>query len=284
MHNLAVLATIFPANVPYFSTFLKSLEAQTSQRFKLILANDGVADLETRITKLPFEIITAQGNPLAVRIQLAEYAFSRGFKKVVYADTDDTFSLNRVEVLDRLLDRYAVVCHDLDIMRADGELLLHGYWSGRIPDLTVIDAAFLATKNCVGFGSVGFTAEAFGLTRAFPNMEVPAPDWFFFYLLSHQCAIVFTTSCSTQYRQHPHNTIGAKQVTAERLKFILQSKLTHYEAFAAAGYPQQQAHAKVKGLANTLLANAQALEDAVRKLKDLNINYFWWEETNFLNG
>ncbi|MBL7835043.1 MAG: hypothetical protein JNK18_13880 [Cyclobacteriaceae bacterium] len=283
MPNIVVLATIFPGNLPFFGQFLKSLEEQTFRDFDLLIANDGVSDLAIH-TPISFEVIRATGSPLRVRIQLMEQAVIRGYSKFVFADTDDESAPNRVEMVNELLNHYPVVCNDLDIINASGLLLQASYWKQRVPDRTLIDSLFLADKNCVGFGSVALTAMAFERTRTFKQPELPAPDWYFFYLLSVSCSVLFTTECSTRYRQHGNNTIGVGNITPERLRVIVKAKLAHYHALSEAGYPHHQEEEKTRLLQKLLQDNNEFTNRAVGHLKTLNINYFWWEETNFLNG
>lgn len=283
MHKLCVLATIFPANLPYFSSFLESLEKQSNRNFNLLLANDGVDQLTVKTT-VPFEVLPVTGTPLMVRIQLMQEAVNRGYKKFIFSDTDDELSDNRVEVVSRLLDRFPVVCNDLDIMDSAGTIRTPGYWKSRLVEETTITSSFLADKNCVGFGSVALTAQAFTQLRTFKSAEVLAPDWYYFYLLSQACTIAFTGSCSTRYRQHANNTIGLGRITSDRINFSVNVKLAHYAAISRAGFPQVIEAEKTLQLSQRISDNPAIVEVALEKLKNANINYFWWEETNFLNG
>jgi len=283
MRDVCVLATIFPANLPYFPSFLSSLEKQSDRNVKLLLANDGVDQLSVNTT-IPYDVIPVTGNPLAVRIQLMQEAVNMGYQKLIFGDTDDEFSLNRVEVVSELLDRFPVVCNDLDIMNTAGKITAAGYWGARLPEEAIINSSFLADKNCVGFGSVALTADTFAQLRAFKPAEVLAPDWYYFYLLSQICPIAFTGNCATHYRQHANNTIGLGRITADRIIFSVKVKLAHYAAISDAGFPQVVEAENTRQLSQRISDNPAIVEVALEKLKNANINYFWWEETNFLNG
>jgi hypothetical protein len=163
-------------------------------------------------------------------------------------------------------------------------MLVKGYWMNRLKNKEVIDAKFLSDKNVVGFGNVALTSNAFRAMKIQVTDQVAAPDWFYFSLLSRQQKIIFTSNCSTLYRQHGNNTIGIKKMDADRLQTVLGAKRKHYEALAAAGISLQGELDNITRIENDILINPKRIAEAVNKLNQLNINYFWWEETNFLNG
>ena len=82
----------------------------------------------------------------------------------------------------------------------------------------------------------------------------------------------------TFYRQHFNNTIGLKEVTIERLEFIFKVKEQHYAELINidqqyAKYASEMLHKK------KLLSDRPGTAYEINKIK---INFFWWEETNYI--
>ena len=57
-----------------------------------------------------------------------------------------------------------------------------------------------------------------------PKVDISAIDWYIFYSVLKSTLIngVFTSSCSTQYRQHPNNKIGIAGIN--KLNQIIEIK------------------------------------------------------------
>lgn len=281
MNNTVLLAVIFPANMPFFNAFIRSVAAQTDKFFDVLIANDGV-DERLIIEGLQNVSITAViGSPIQTRLSLLEEAEKRGYKKFIFTDTDDELSENRVEIIKALLEHTACVCNDVDLIDTEGKYIVQHYWKSRLADGQCIDNAFLMDKNVIGFGNTGLTVEAFRSMNDVKPVEMPAPDWYYFSLLAKKHQVWFTSKCTTRYRQHADNLIGIKSISSERLHTIINVKLQHYQALENSGYKTGERVKDILAL-QTTINSAEGLAEALQTLQELNINYFWWEETNYL--
>lgn len=281
-YPVAVFSVIFPANLRYFNDFIESVNVQTATRFELVLANDGVENIDTFLTELrvPCTVLPCEGTPAAIRSAALVFLAKQGYQYVIFADTDDTMSNNRVEVSCGYLEDYPIVCNDLMITDCLGKIIDNAYWTSRLKDDFIFDAVFLKDKNIVGLGNSAVRASILKSVTTLPA-ELVAPDWFLFYLLLQQHEAVFTTKSQTHYRQHEANTIGLKRVTEQSLKNVIRAKSLHYTYLRRAGYDLNDEEHKLQTLSYSI-ADAHTMAGYLDLLNNNPVNYFWWEETNYL--
>jgi hypothetical protein len=99
MKKICVFSVIFPANLIYFNDFLESINDQDCKDFDIVLFNDGVQNLEAYTEKfksLEFKIYPVSGTPAKIREQAIELLANSTYEKIIFSDTDDYFSSNRI--------------------------------------------------------------------------------------------------------------------------------------------------------------------------------------------
>lgn len=181
--DTALLTVIFPENLKYWKDFVDSLNKQDSD-FGLVVVLDGV--LENEIKYLPdnliVKFITSSMNPFQNRIRGIKFCKELGFYKVIFQDSDDLLSENRVRVVSKALDECPIVCNDLSLINESGEILQKRIWSERIKNGAYITKEKLSDKNMVGFGNTGIRTDI-ELPVIDLDLDLTAPDWFFFRFL-----------------------------------------------------------------------------------------------------
>lgn len=163
-----------------------------------------------------------------------------------------------------------LVSNDLNLMNERGAIFEKTIWKERLPEDYSFDYNFLKDKNIVGLGNTGFRKELLESSLIYSPSPLIA-DWFIFYQLlkqsTYNCS--FTSACQTNYRQYDKNDAGIREVTAERLSYVV--KVTN----------QQN-----KGLQEIQMGNFVPIET---KYNGQIINYkhkfpFWWEEISINNA
>lgn len=154
--DVAVLGVVHPGVEPYLEAYLASLERQTEPAFDLLLANDGVRDLESRCRRrrLRSVVWAADGTPAAIRRQLVDHASAAGYRYLVFSDSDDRLAPNRVEKSLELLATHDVVVNDLTTITADGAVEQQGYLSQRLDNRQTVDVESQLDKNVMGVDEV----------------------------------------------------------------------------------------------------------------------------------
>lgn len=285
MSKVAVVAVIFPANLIFFNSFLTSIESQTKTDFDLIIINDGVKNLSENIVgqrkQLIKEIINISGTPFEIRYKAIKEVANRGYQKVIFSDTDDTLSVNRIEVVSNELNLWPIVCNDLDIINGEGKTVEENYWKSRLGERFVFDITFIKAMNIIGFGNSGFRLDV-GIPQLdnFPN--IIAPDWLFFNLLLLHKKAIFTSQCTVGYRQHHNNIIGLKEVTESRLKKAISCKIEHYTELNKKGLNFEEELNKHLYFKEAIFNDVTIVETVLENINKRKLNLFWWEETNYL--
>lgn len=283
-----VFSVIFPGNLTYFPSFIKSLEKQTNQNFKLILINDGVIDLDNYLQKLPFECEThfvKNLTPFEIRIYGLKQVLKSDPDFIIFADTDDLFTKNRIEVLLNKLELYPFVCNDIDLMDDKNFIISTSYWKCRFKEDFVFDINFLKNKNIIGLGNAGM--QVWPLKQMLKKLEKISNgnDWLFFSSAENNLKGLFVSTCSTHYRQHDNSLIGKKKLDEEGLIKIIEVKINHYKFLLKIGFSSFDAERELnynEKIQNWILNNKKEACNQLSVINNLNYNFVWWEEPNFL--
>lgn len=113
--NKGVLSVVYPGVEPYLPDFLSSLENQTENNFVLYLINDGINGVEYFLdaVDLNVKIKNKTGTPAALRKIGLKWLLGEDIDVVVFADADDYFSRNRIEVSIEKLGYCDIVVNEL---------------------------------------------------------------------------------------------------------------------------------------------------------------------------
>jgi glycosyltransferase involved in cell wall biosynthesis len=283
-----VFSVIFPNNLPYFPSFLKSLEKQTNQDFKLVLINDGVVDLDYYLQQLSFEYVTyfvKNLTPFEVRIFGLRQVLKLNPDFILFADTDDLFSTNRVEKLLNKLEVYPFVCNDIDLINEYDFTIAKSYWGRRFKGDFEFDIHFLKNKNIIGLGNAGMQAWPLNQMANKLDQISNGNDWLFFSSAENDLKGLFVCGCSTHYRQHDNNQIGKKKLDEKSLIKIIEGRIDHYKYLLKIGFSAFDVEKELtynQNLHNWVFNNQVNAQNQLSIINNLNYNFLWWEEPDFL--
>ena len=279
--DIAVFSVIFQANLKYLDEFINSLNNQNNQCFELFLINDGLSPsvLHDAFKFAKFPVVIYTINDKLTPAQIREVGFKeltkKEYKKIIFADTDDLMSPNRVDKSIEMLDLYPVVFTDITLISENNIVLESSIWKDRLLNIEV-NRNFLYDKNVLGLGNSAIQG-SFLRNIVFPK-EIIAVDWYYFTIILGNQNAGFISDAITFYRQHFNNTIGIKEVTIERLEFIFKVKEKHYAELINID-PQYAKYASEMIHKKKLLSDGYVTAYEINKNK---INFFWWEETNYI--
>lgn len=279
MNTLCFCSVIFPNNLKYLPSFLKSLKKQTDLGFTLLLFNDGVTnhDLNEYLVDLPFsyKIITVEGSIVQVREQVIKYLKESSFQYTVFGDSDDYFPKNRIAVNKQLLKRYDIVANDLFLVTHNEELIEEYYWKGRDELQGNIDLSSIVNFNFLGLGNTAIRNNVLPEKLSF-DPKIKVIDWFLFSLmLTQEVKVCFTSDTYIYYRQHQANIVGRKEIDLKKFKEQFIIKLNHYGNLV-----------EIAPEFHNILKKYQAFEKQIDLLNEEEIkayisnkvNPFWWED------
>jgi len=271
---------VYPGIEPFLFDFFQSLKNQTTEDFSLILVNDGVDNIDSffqgfnssRIT-----VLESGKSPAENRIIGIQHALHLNAKYLIFGDSDDFFSKNRVASSIQILEEGAdVVVNNLSAVDVNGDLLDSNYLSRRIDDKSKITIDFIQDKNLLGLSNTAVR------TSLLKNLNVPkhliAVDWYLFsVLLLHKSKAIFNAEANTYYRQHGANTVGVGCLDELNILKQLKIKTQHYEAMNQLSDQYNDLFLYKKTL-QKLKNEPQLISNYVDFLKKKAVkNPLWWE-------
>jgi glycosyltransferase involved in cell wall biosynthesis len=273
--KIAFLTTVFPMEKKYITDFFVSLQNQTSDYFDVIVVNDGYENFEDiiaeysdlNIIELKFSDTPAKNREFGITfVKESEYDI------LVFGDSDDYYSPNRIQVSVDKLKTFDIVVNDLSLFNEKG-ITSNNYISNRVENNTEIDLSYIQDKNIFGMSNTAVKVNI--IDSVIFDEELLAVDWYFFsVLLSKKYTAVFTNESISYYRQYINNIIGLGTITKKSILKGISVKSKHYELMK-----------KENTIFDTLLIGIYELQKKVKdvkyieKLKNNSVkNSLWWEE------
>lgn len=209
MRKIAFLTTIFPMNEQFLYNFFDSLIGQTHNKFDVVVVNDNYDnfyDIKIKYKNLSIIELPYSDTPAKNREYGINYCIDNKYDVLIFGDSDDYFSNNRVALSMKYLETCDIVVNDLTLFNEQG-IHINKYISNRLNDNSEIDYQFIRDKNIFGLSNTAVNVNI--LKRVFFDKEMKIVDWFLFkQLLKSGNKAIFTNKIITFYRQHLNNTIG----------------------------------------------------------------------------
>lgn len=219
MKKVAILTTIFPMKELYINDFFHSLENQTYKNFDIIVVNDGYKNLLKFIKKysnLNIIEIKSTDTPAKNREFGINYCISKGYDTLIFGDSDDYFSNNRIEYSITLLNDNNIIVNDLTLVNNSG-IYCKYYLSNRLDNNSKISYEFIKDKNIFGLSNTAINLNI--LDNVIFEKDLIAVDWYLFKkLLQEGNNGIFTNKIETYYRQYENNLTG---LNSKDGKFLL---------------------------------------------------------------
>ena len=121
--NIAFLTTIFPTNENYLYDFFNSLNRQTFKDFDVVVVNDNYKNfskIKDKFSDLNIKELKYSDTPLRNREHGINFILDNNYDIVIFGDSDDYFSFNRVEVIIEKLIHYDIIVNDLSVFNEKG--------------------------------------------------------------------------------------------------------------------------------------------------------------------
>lgn len=213
MKNIVFLTTIFPMKKQFLIDFFDSLSRQTYEKFDVVVVNDGYDnfyDIKSKfqnlsIIELPYSNTTAKNREFGIN-----YCIDNKYDILIFGDSDDYFSENRIEESLKHLENFDIVVNDLNLFDENG-MYEEKYISNRLVHGSEVNLDYIQDKNIFGLSNTAFKTNI--LNKVKFDKDLVAVDWFLFKrLLKNGCNSIFTNKAITYYRQYDSNSIGLQVV------------------------------------------------------------------------
>tara|TARA_B100000795_G_scaffold267342_1_gene251983 strand:- start:2883 stop:3731 length:849 start_codon:yes stop_codon:yes gene_type:complete len=273
--NIAFLTTIFPMKENYLYDFFNSLNRQTFKDFDVIVVNDdykNFSKIKEKFSDLNIKELKYSDTPLRNREHGINFILDNDYDIVIFGDSDDYFSFNRVEVIIEKLIHYDIIVNDLSIFN-EKEIYIKKYLSHRIKNNTDITIDFVKDKNIFGMSNTALRVKSLG--NIIYDSELIALDWYIFSLALLKSGVaLFTNETQTFYRQYNENTVGIGKLNKELFFKGVAVKLKHYELLSIED-SQFKAYYNEMTILSNVIKNNKMLDMIISQ----NISHpLWWEE------
>ena len=280
MNKTAFLSVVFPQAKAFLSDFFQSLQTQTFKDFDVIVVNDGIKDFDKykkKFNDLNIIEIKTNNSPAKNREIGINNVIDLKYDFLVFGDSDDCFSENRVEQSINYLENYDIVVNDIAIVDNNKKMIFDNYLSQRIDNNQCINIDFIYDKNIFGLSN---TAVRTAALKNINNLDesLIAVDWYIFtVLLLNNKKAIFTNKTKTFYRQHNTNTIGMDSLDINKVKTGILVKKLHYNLLKQNDNTFNNLFLQASELYKKT-ENKIFLNHYFENLKKHNINCpLWWE-------
>ena len=229
--NTVVFSVVYPGIEDYFVEFLASLAKQSFKNFTLFLINDGLPNIGEFLRPINIDVKVLDaglGTPAKLRKEGIQRIIESGAEAIIFADADDCFDENRVEVSRNILDTKDVVFNELILTgrRFEDTPPMIG---NRFGEGEAIDHLCLRGSNCMGLTNTAIRVSSIPVNIYQIPDRIIAFDWAFFALCLHAgIKGVFTKRTATYYRQHENNLACFGCLEEEQILQGVAVKSGHY--------------------------------------------------------
>lgn len=271
--KIAFATVVFPKVQKFWNEFILSILNQTFKKFDLIVVNDGCQISELPIYNLNTYYVNPGKSIIDNRLKLFEYLIKENYDWVIFGDTDDYFSENRIEETLNYRSDYNIVVNEIIPFneKIKGERL----FSNRLQSKTEISKDFERDKNIFGFSNVA--CEVSLIKDILIPKDIIAVDWYIFASMFYKNGkACFTSDALTYYRQWEENIIGINKLERDIIIRAIKAKYFHYKAMQKYDLYFEKNIIWLEKLMKNIESNE--INKYIDKVINSGINSpFWWE-------
>jgi len=236
--KIIMFGVLYPKMENFWKEYVSCVNLQDDLDFELWFINNNFSlinnvredvDENIKIRIFDLDILGLTGPKLWKQII---HLLSRETKKenvdsIIFTDTDDTFTSDRVSKMKKALLSEKIVFTDLIPQTSDGKIKGELWYGSSVP--VVVSFKDIVSKNLLGLGHTAIYADL--LSKIYPiSSELVVTDWWIYAsLLSQGYTAYFLKNCPYYYRQHSNTIAGVRSnFDADYIKYGLKLKMKHY--------------------------------------------------------
>lgn len=225
-----VFGVVYPGVEDYIDDYAESINDQDYQEFDILIIDDGLhIDLTKKFNK-DIDIIFSENkySKAEIRQLSIDYAIQKGYRNIVFTDTDDFFSRDRIANAVKMLNSYDFVINELVVTDNGGHIAEYQIWDKFINQKNLVIDSFLDSNI---FGLSNSAVRTSLLKQILLPDEIIASDWIIVSQLLLAGAEGIISDSKTYHRQTENNDVGIRfQLTPNRLRKGILAKRLHYQS------------------------------------------------------
>lgn len=290
-NNAVVLGFIYPGVENYLDDYFSSLSQQSTKCFDIYIYNDGFdnnllehfitryKDLNIRVIRIENKLTPAEIREIAITDHVDKYNY------MIFSDTDDYFSTNRVEQSINALQNFDFCYNDIYLVDNFGvNYTQNSYFRNKEHPNMITQYEPLLDKNFCGLSNTAINLKTVNLKSLKIPPELIAVDWWIFSILTiNDYCGCFLSDAFTYYRQHDLNTVGGLNYLNEKqLLRGIKIKKDHYKLLlrycsSKYNYMIQEEYGNIEQLDEIISGNNTILKNYLFNVNKEDKEYLWWE-------
>ncbi len=229
-NNTLFFGVIYKDVDKYLLDYCNSIESQDMNKFDILILNDGfIGEFPLKNKRITIIDIKNKLTPAEIRMLGIKYAIENDYKYVIFSDTDDYFSLNRISVSINKLEKYDFIFNEIYLINEIKNVIQESYYNNLLKKAEYTSYLEIVNRNLFGLGNAA--AKVNKLKDLSIPKEIIAVDWWIFsILLLNKCKGGFIKEAITYYRQHNNNFVGiSKKLNKTVLQKGVKTKRIHYK-------------------------------------------------------
>lgn len=245
----------------YFKYYFDSINKQDTNNFELLIIADNIK-LNIPKLKINYNLISVKEKKSisSIRNLALTHVKKNKYKIIIFSDTDDYFSPNRVSQSIYYLSKYDFVFNNIYKIDRKNKIIKKNLYFENKKNFMIDNINLILKYNYIGFTNSAIRVSTLNKIK-FPQ-KIIALDWYLFSLiLINKKKGLYLENVISFYREHSKN-YSKNKISIEEIKNIINIKVLHYRNILN----------QLKNLENSIIYKKyfSELNDLIKMLNDLS--------------
>lgn len=286
MKKTAILTTWYPSVEPYLNKFIASINNQIDKNFSIIILNNDFKNFEKFKNKFDkkiklIEIFSKTNNIILNRKKLIESAIKNKFDYLVFCDSDDYFSKNKILLTKKKLKNNDIVINQIVIKKKNK--LDETFIKKKVVNLIKKKKFNILNYNVFGLSNTAIKSKYAKTAINKINKNIKIFDWFFWILVEpFKKSVMFESKIKTYYNLHNNNqTFTYQKVDHKKYINLLKIRKNNFFYLKKINKVYLKYYLDEKKYFKYIENKIKLSGNKIKEILEYNLNYkqkLWWEK------
>jgi hypothetical protein len=269
-----IYTTVHPGSKLFFKEFINTINLQSFKNFKLFICFNNIKFSNFFKNKIKVDFLCIENNKHQgkARIDSLKYLLKKNPELIVFIDSDDLMSKNRLAYIVKNIKNYDFFVHNLLLFGNNYKKKTR--WLKK-RNFSLIKMNEINFKNYIGLSNLA--VKGFALKKVINKIgtNLIAFDWCLAkLLLLNKFKGIYSSASLSQYRQYSNNISNLTNFSKLKLLNDLEIKLQHLNFFNNLGLKYNKKINELISLKKKIKNNSYLIKDK-KKLSVKRANYWW---------